>query len=667
MFGEELAKKPAEVRVSLGLVRAWLHQGEVSQAAAQLARTMGASGAGRNAELLAARAEVELKQGQPWAALETLKQAEAVDPCNARAHLIRGKALRLDSMYAGERSEIQKAYDIDPTDSDIRHAWMSVVMPAHEIESLHESMVTTKDLDEETRRKAQESIDEMLPLVLETSQTCKVLPGVVSAVVPLQAVMTDAKHVEGYRLDAKLGREASEARLRLNVDTAASGVFITRAMATQYGLEQRPGDPAGTVRAERLVVGSLEFRDCLVGVSEGSFGGKTDGFIGTDIFSQYLITLDHRKGELRLDPLPVREAALPGDRLVAPELRGFTPVYRRQQYLLMPVMLNNRMKRMFVLDSGSRLTAMRPEVAHAVSSTKVNFTNAVQTVSGGTVEIYRDSFDFAYADLTVGHQGHVLQMDSAAMDRNAGFEVAGLLGFDMLHAMVMHLDYRDGLVKLEGEGSSAGGGGGALTAGVGNGGAAGLKSAAECRAEAAGDRPIGSTIEAQVTNMLDAGQLKPGGQFYVRVKRGWQDPECTLVDGALLYGHAVAASGKKGMSEMSLVFDRGDCEGQARKPISLRVIGLIGAPDQVVNSAGVMPSQLSGGGRNISVAVRDLNGYSTNLNPGGSPNTVHAGIVVGLEGMKLEPGGGVGCSDRISSAGRTARLGVGSELVFSRE
>ena len=47
--------------------------------------------------------------------------------------LVRSRALRIDSMYASERAEIQKAYEIDPTDPDIQSAWSSMVSPAKEI------------------------------------------------------------------------------------------------------------------------------------------------------------------------------------------------------------------------------------------------------------------------------------------------------------------------------------------------------------------------------------------------------------------------------------------------------------------------------------------------------------------------------------------------------
>ena len=97
----------------------------------------------------------------------------AADPCYARSHLIRSRVLRINSMYASERAEIQKAYDIDPTDPDIQRAWQGIVSPAHEIEGIDQSLATMKDLDPEIRKKAEASIDSMMPLLTENSQTCK--------------------------------------------------------------------------------------------------------------------------------------------------------------------------------------------------------------------------------------------------------------------------------------------------------------------------------------------------------------------------------------------------------------------------------------------------------------------------------------------------------------
>ena len=443
LFGQELAQHPHDLELSAALVRTWLREGQTAQAAAQVNRILPESP--NSAITLTSLSEVQLRQGQPWLALETLKRAEAADLCYARIYLVRSRALRFDSMYASERAELQKAYDIDPSDPDIRHAWLSTVSPAHEIEAIAKSLTTMKDIDAETKQKAQDSIDSMMPLLSENNQTCKILPMVEAASFPLQPSFQDAKHIEGYRLEVDLPK----CKAKLQVDTAVSGLFISRALADTNGFQAAAGDPPGTVRVDSVHIGPLEFRDCVVGVSETPFSGKADGFIGTDMFASWLITLDQPGAKLTLSSLPRQAGIVPGDRVVPPELHDYMPVYHRQQYLLVPAMLNNKTRRLFAIDSGIRYSTLTSEVAHSVSSTKVNFTNPMQTVSGATLQVYRDSFDFQLANLTLSHQGHILELDSSTVDQNAGMQIAGMLGFDMLHSFVLHLDYRDGLVKME--------------------------------------------------------------------------------------------------------------------------------------------------------------------------------------------------------------------------
>jgi len=659
LYGQAITQHPDDVQLSAALVRTLLHEGDVEQAEAKVDHIRGAQP--NSAYVLTAQAEVQIRQGLPWAAIETLDKAAKTDPCLARVHLLRSRVLRLQSMYASERAEIQKAYDIDPTDPDIRHSYLSVVHPAQEIDGIEKSLKSDTGLDTDTRAKAQTSIDDMMSLVREDSQTCKVMPTEQSATLPLQRSYQDPKHVDGYRLEVQF----SQTKVRLQVDTAASGMYISQVLADQNGFEHNSNDPAGTVRADNVKIGPLEFKNCLLGVSDTPFPGKSDGFIGTDLFSSYLITLDHPKSELRLAPLPPTESILPGDRPAAAELRDFTPVYHRRQFLLVPVMLNSKMQRLFILDTGIRLSTMRPEVAHAISTTKVNFTNSVETVSGGKLQIYRDTFQFQYANLPLQHQAGILEFDPTAMDHNAGFQVAGMLGFDLLHSTVLHLDYRDGLVKLELPESGPGGKDGVKTAS----GRTTSAEEAQCQTGDTRDRPTDSVIETKVTGLLDSAHLKPGKQVYVKLANKWVDPECTLERDALLYGHVVSAGAAQNGAELSLIFDEGDCEGHAKKKIALRLVSVIAPPDQYVGLHSVMPSEVAGGGRDISVTAQGLGSFmeDINLNPSGPPHTVHPGFVAGIPKLKLEPAGGAACSDRLTTSDHSLRLGVGAELLFGRE
>jgi hypothetical protein len=53
------------------------------------------------------------------------------------------------------------------------------------------------------------------------------------------------------------------------------------------------------------------------------------------------------------------------------------------------------------------------------------------------------------ASLPLIEHRRILEFDLSAIDQNAGFQVAGVLGLDILHSPVLHLDYHDGLVKFE--------------------------------------------------------------------------------------------------------------------------------------------------------------------------------------------------------------------------
>jgi hypothetical protein len=663
LYEQTLAKSPQDVELSAALAHTLLHEGKVAQASTQVNTTLAANP--HAAPTLTALAEVQLRQGEPWLALETLDQAAAADSCYARIHLIRSRALRIDSMYASERKEIESAYDIDPTDPDIQYEWSRVDSPANEIEGTDKALASQKDIDAETRKKAEATVHAMMPLLFENSQTCQVVPDAPSATLPLQATYADPKHIDGYRLEA----DFPQGKAKLIVDTAASGLFISKALADLNGFKQGPEDPPGTAHIDSFRVGPLEFRNCLVGVTDGPIAGKSDGFIGTDIFASWLITLDYRNAKLILAPLPPHSGDLPGDRTVPPELADYTPVYHRRQYLLVPLTFGNRSRELFILATGMRFSAMTSPVAHSLSKMTVNFTNTEQTANGGKAQFYREVFDIQMANLPQIHQGHILELDPTVIDRNAGFEIAGMLGLDVLQPLTLHLDYRDGLVKFETTEES-------VKPLFGKGTMIASKSSAPanqadqpvCQPGDTIDRPLSETIEARATGGLDSAHLKPGKEIWMRVISGYVYPGCTLDQDAIIYGRVTAASTLKNFSEseLSLVFDHADCTGHAKKPLTLRLIGLVAPPDESRRMHDELPVEVAGGGRSVSTAVQGLvNAYDLNLNPSGPPHTVHPGIVVNMPAVKLEPEGGPECSAKITSTKNSVTIGTGSELLLS--
>jgi tetratricopeptide (TPR) repeat protein len=189
LYIQAVVDHPGDAKLSAALIQTMLRRGEVGDAASEANKALAANP--HSAITLTALAEVQLRQGQPWLASETLDTALKTDPCYARIHLIRSRLFRIDSMYASERAEVQKAADIDPTDPDIHHAWASTVSPAHEVEALQQELATTKDIDAATRQKALDSMHSMMPLLSEDTQTCKVPPETPSATMRLRSTMQD--------------------------------------------------------------------------------------------------------------------------------------------------------------------------------------------------------------------------------------------------------------------------------------------------------------------------------------------------------------------------------------------------------------------------------------------------------------------------------------------
>lgn len=663
LYVKALSDNPHDAALSAAMVRTLLHEGRVSDAAAQANR--GIADNPTAAAALTAKAEVEYRKGQPWLALETLHTVEKTDNCYARAHLLGSRILRIDSMYASERRELQTAYDIDPGDPDIKRAWLHVVSAAHDVEGI-EKALSTMSLPADQKAQAVATADNLMERFTESTQTCKGSPITTAVTLPLSAMYEDAKHVSGYQLDVQLPRKNA----KLIVDTAASGVYISRALADENGFQPPPNQPQNMVKVDTLHVGPLEFHDCLVGVSDTPFPNKGDGFIGTDVFAPYLVSLDYPTGKLTLAPLPAlpaqQESVLPLDRYVAPEMSHYMPVYRRQQFLLVPVMLNNRERRLFALDSGMRMSTMTSEAAHLVSSTKMNFTNPVQTVGGGTLQIYRDHFDFQFANVSFDNQGQVLEFDPSAIDENAGLEVAGLIGFDMLHGLTTHMNYRDGLIRFDVAGGNGSARPGAPIAAAQS--QAMQQASCERYVGQSGDLPTNVTIEAQLVGSLDSKHAKPGQAITLKVMQEWTGPGCHLPAGAMLRGKVLQASGVKGNSELAVMFTEGDCAEQKNKQLSLRTIGLVGPADERKALHDAMPTQLRGGGRQISDTAAAMGLHlDENLNPGGAPNTIHPGIVVGAKGTKLTPEAGPQCSALLTSADSSVHLSLGSEFILTMQ
>lgn len=190
--------------------------------------------------------------------------------------------------------------------------------------------------------------------------------------------------------------------------------------------------------------------------------------------------------------------------------------------------------------------------------------------------------------------------------------------------------------------------------------------AVSCPAMAIDDIPVGSTLAVKTIGMVDSGHLKPGKEIWFKVANGAVYPGCTLETDAPVYARVLSATTTKtsSMAEISLLFDRADCTGHSKQELKMRVVGILAPPEELARMHDATPTKVAGGARKISDNVESANGLDAKLNPGGPPHTVHAGAVVALPKVKLEPQGGPQCSARITSTDKSVQLEQDATLLL---
>jgi predicted aspartyl protease len=277
-----------------------------------------------------------------------------------------------------------------------------------------------------------------------------------------------------------------------------------------YGVGDKGPLASYTAYVDSIRIGDLEFKNCSVQVVDMKLGvDNDDGLIGMDVFSKFLVTLDYPMRKLLLGPLPPRPGEVaaptpslktdrddaddadlasdreqkendakpddksaastaasapataavvaapkaaatgPWDRYVAPEMKDYVPVYRMGHLLLLPTGLNNEKIRLFALDTGAWTTTITPQAAREVSKIHADDHYQIRGISGAVDKVYvADEITFQFAHLS-RKSVDAVAFDTSKISKGLGTEISGFLGADTLKLLVMHIDYRDGLVKFD--------------------------------------------------------------------------------------------------------------------------------------------------------------------------------------------------------------------------
>jgi predicted aspartyl protease len=491
LYRAQLQQHPNDPEITDELVRVLLRQQKVEEASDVVRKALTAEP--KSAALLVARGEVEYRQGMPWLAAVTANDALKIDICDARLHLLLSKLFHLSSMYAKAEQELGMAHALDPGDPDIHSAWIETLPISQRVIQLEAYLASPSGDDAEDVRHETMYLESLKKRVAEPRKPCRLVSSSVSTEIGFAPLMEDATLIRAFGLDVKLNGHVS----RLEIDTGAGGILVSRSVAQRAGLKAfskeeiegigSDGAKKGyTAFADSIQIGSLEFHDCVVRVLDSREVVGSDGLIGMDVFAQYLVKLDYPARKLGLSPLPPRPdgssqgsslatqdeadedassgpgtdskgAASPPakpapgrhDRYIAPTMKEYYPVYRVGHQLLMPTGINQGRTKLFVLDTGSWTTTISRDAALETGKVRRDEFMEIQGISGKVDKAY--SIDHVTLDFAGLRQpaDQLVSFDTSSISKNVGVEVSGLIGATTLRQVTTYIDYRDGLVKFE--------------------------------------------------------------------------------------------------------------------------------------------------------------------------------------------------------------------------
>jgi len=435
----------------------------------------------KNSYAVESLGEVLFREGELPDAYQKNQEAVALDPCNARAYLMDAALEGLTANFKLSKTHIELAHRLAPSDVEIRHAWIGT-LPRKRRREEREALLKEENLMSASDR---ESLKESLAHAGDLSKgDCRLVTPVETAKVPILPIMDGAYFTGEAGLDVNFDGK----RRRLELDTGASGLMLSRSAASGLGIVRERkiesmgvGDKGNvatsTAHVASVKIGNLEFRNCEVEILEKGSALENGGLIGGDVFRKFLVTLDFPKRELRLDPLPKRpedgakaereslstepkphEDGIEGeeeedepvhDRYIAPEMKDWTKIYRYGHELLLPVQIGEARSRLFLVDTGAASMLISPDAAREVTKVKNNYDDRISGISGEVKKVYQTGkFTIVFAQL-YQKVDSMTSIDTTAISHHTGVEVSGFMGTPILFRLTIHIDYRDNLIKFE--------------------------------------------------------------------------------------------------------------------------------------------------------------------------------------------------------------------------
>jgi predicted aspartyl protease len=481
LYSSMLAVDPASSAAMAGLVRTTLAENKLPEALAMATKDTAAYA--NDPQLLNALGEVRLRRGEVDEAAMAFNQSSRIDHCNGITHYDMSRFLDLSGMYASGQRQLDLAHSLSPQNPEIAARWRT----SHAVPMTAEQRLAMlkQRLENPSITDAQKAGIDAAIKGIESSEkgSCELVNPITEVKLPIIPISTVAQPDLMY--EAGLEVQLNGKKRRLEIDTGASGLMLTSSVAKAAGLvpelETKSGGigdegAAGTfvTHVDDIRIGAMEFKNCRVRVLEpGNTLEKTpdiDGLIGTDVFQDYVVTLDFPSREVRIASLPPRPgeqaaavsslatsddthaqtsiAERAKDRTIAPEMKDWTPVFRSAHFLIFPTYIGNAPVKLFIMDTGASQSLISLDAAREVAQVSGFSAPTMKGLNGEVQKVQvADKVTIGFAGV---HQvvGGMTSIDTSSISRNVGVDISGFIGFPTLRELVISIDYRDSLVHV---------------------------------------------------------------------------------------------------------------------------------------------------------------------------------------------------------------------------
>ena len=116
--------------------------------------------------------------------------------------------------------------------------------------------------------------------------------------------------------------------------------------------------------------------------------------------------------------------------------------------VIVPVMVNSKLRELFLIDTAAGYTMLSPEAAHEIAEGHKDKAYEVRGLNGTVTPFSAGDVQLAFAGLTQ-NVTHINTYDTSRFTADADMQISGLFGNATLSNLTVHLDLRDGLVKMD--------------------------------------------------------------------------------------------------------------------------------------------------------------------------------------------------------------------------